>query len=166
VDEGSSLDRDEFEIAFDRVLALRLAEMWKAPEQSWGQWWDGDTEYCKKINEVVEELTALAGNDPYLLQSLQLYACMNAENSRYARLLGIALCERVVELLINQNGITREAAIDELLQRSREITGSYNYGTEMRFAAAQGSANGPMVAMSIFCTWSLEVTVECGSQRC
>lgn len=33
-----------------------------------------------------------------------------------------------------------------MLARSREITGSYNYGTEMRLAAAYGSENGPMVA--------------------
>jgi hypothetical protein len=33
-----------------------------------------------------------------------------------------------------------------MLKRSREITGSYNYGTEMRIAAAHGSEQGPVIA--------------------
>jgi RHS repeat-associated protein len=127
-------------------IVERLKELWTSPSQSWSQWWNGDTAYNDKIGSVMDELLMLSDNDPLVLQSLILEGGKNSSRNRYTRLLGLALVEKSIGLLSEQQGISFQAASEIMLARSREITGSYNYGTEMRLAAAYGSENGPMVA--------------------
>ena len=61
-------------------------------------------------------------------------------------MLGAALIQKQISLLASQECILETTAYEILFARSREITGSYNYGTDMRLAAAHGSELGPMVA--------------------
>ncbi len=131
---------------FQEPEALDLRMFWEPPQQSWSQWWDNDSAYRDSIKGVVDDLALLSGNDPYTLQMLMLEGGKQSARSRYARLLGNALIARQVSLLAAQQGCSNETAYEELFKRSREITGSYNYGTEMRIAAAHGSESGPIVA--------------------
>jgi RHS repeat-associated protein len=127
-------------------IVERLKELFVPPTQSWSEWWNGNTAYKNKISSVVDELVMLSDQDPFVLQLLMLEGGKYYSASRYGHMLGAALIQKQVSLLASQECILETTAYEILFARSREITGSYNYGTEMRLAAAHGSELGPMVA--------------------